>query len=97
MGYSNILALPIFGKTVLAAVAGIIVTIVVAAVVTYLLGIDTTKEDAKLTVTEPVRQVVPDDAILAIANGELVPLEKVNDEVFATKINGRWYCLQTNK
>ena len=88
MGYSNILALPIFGKTVLAAVAGIIVTIVVAAVVTYLLGIDTSKEDAKLTVTEPVRQVVPDDAILAIANGELVPLEKVNDEVFAQKLMG---------
>lgn len=40
MGYSNILALPIFQDTVVAAIIGIIVAIVVAAVVTYILGIE---------------------------------------------------------
>ncbi len=58
-----------FGKTVMAAVIGIVVTIVVAAIVSYVLGIDVKKEDAKLAVTEPVQQTVSDDAILALADG----------------------------
>ncbi|VUW91764.1 PTS system beta-glucoside-specific EIIBCA component [Streptococcus constellatus] len=88
MGYSNILALPIFSKTVMAAVIGIVVTIVVAAIVSYVLGIDVKKEDAKLAVTEPVQQTVSDNAILALADGELLPLETVHDEVFAKKLMG---------
>ena len=87
MGYSNILALPIFGDTVMAAVISIVVTIVVSAIVTYILGIDT-KDTSKLKVTEPIQQIVSDDAILAIVDGELVPLEDVNDEVFAQKLMG---------
>lgn len=40
MGYSTILALPIFQDTILAALAAVIVAIVVAAVVTYVLGFE---------------------------------------------------------
>lgn len=37
----------------------------------------------------------PDTSIVAIANGEMIPLEKVNDEVFAQKImgDGIAFCL----
>lgn len=94
MGYSNVLALPIFGQTIMAAVVGIIIAIVVAAVVTYLLGTDAGKEAAKMTVTEPVRQIVSDDAVFAVADGELVPLENVNDDVFAQKLMGDGIALK---
>ena len=40
MGYSTIMALPIFEDTVLAMLAGIVVTILVAAAVTFVLGYD---------------------------------------------------------
>lgn len=44
MAYSNILALPIFQDTIVAAIAGVVVAIAVAFVVTLVLGFD---EDAK--------------------------------------------------
>ena len=40
MGYSTIMALPIFVETIPAMVAGIVTAIVVAAAVTYVLGFD---------------------------------------------------------
>ena len=39
-GYSTILAIPIFQKTILAIVAAIVVAIVVSAAVTFVLGFD---------------------------------------------------------
>ena len=44
MGYSNIMALPIFQDTIVAAVVAVVVAIVVSAAVAFALGID---EDAK--------------------------------------------------
>ena len=85
MGYSNILALPIFKETALAAAVGILVSIAVAAVVAFVLGIDN-KELEK--VTEPVKVEIADDAIVAAADGHLLPLEAVADEVFSSKMMG---------
>ncbi|MGT2906685.1 glucose PTS transporter subunit IIA [Streptococcus dentiloxodontae] len=87
MGYSNVLALPIFGKTVMAAVVGIIVTIVVAAIASFILGIDDEKSSAE-NVTEPVRAEVPDTALVAVTEGQLIPLEEVSDDVFSAKLMG---------
>lgn len=42
MGYSSILALPIFGDTIIAAAVGILVSIVVSAVVAFIRGVETT-------------------------------------------------------
>ncbi|MBM7642332.1 glucose-specific phosphotransferase system IIA component [Streptococcus loxodontisalivarius] len=84
MGYSNPLALPIFGKTAMAAAVGILVTIVVSAIVAYVLGI----EESNQEVTEPVQITVADDVIVAVADANLVPLEKVDDPVFSQKLMG---------
>ena len=86
MGYSNVLALPIFAETAMAAAIGIVVTIIAAAVVSFILGIDSEAEPKP--VTEPVQQTVADSAVLAVADAELLPLEQVNDEVFAQKLMG---------
>ena len=40
MGYSTVLALPIFQDTILAMAAAIVVAIAVAAAVTYVLGFE---------------------------------------------------------
>lgn len=87
MGYSNILALPIFGNTIIAIVAGIITSIVVAAVVTYVLGIDEKKTTPK--VTEPVHQTFADDEIVAVADGRIEPLEDVADKAFSSGALGK--------
>lgn len=87
MGYSNILALPIFGNTIIAIVAGIITSIVVAAVVTYVLGIDEKKTTPK--VTEPVHQTFADDEIVAVAHGRIEPLEDVADKAFSSGALGK--------
>ncbi|WP_165211645.1 glucose PTS transporter subunit IIA [Streptococcus tangpeifui] len=94
MGYSNVLALPIFANTAMAAVAGIIVSIIVAALVTFFMGVDVEEKSAIETVTEPVQKVVSDDAILAVADAELLPLERVNDEVFSQKLMGDGLAFQ---
>lgn len=85
MGYSNLLALPIFQETVMAIVIGIVATIVTAAVVTYMLGIDETES---VDLAEPVKALYPDDAIVAITEGDLLPLTEVNDQTFSKKMLG---------
>lgn len=85
MGYSNLLALPIFQETVMAIVIGIVATIVTAAVVTYMLGIDETES---VDLAEPVKALYPDDAIVAITEGDLLPLTEVDDETFSKKMLG---------
>lgn len=85
MGYSNILSLPIFKETAMAAAVGILVSIAVAAVVAFVLNID--NEDSEKT-TEPVKVEVADDAIVAVADGQLLALEAVADEVFSSKMMG---------
>lgn len=86
MGYSNLFALPIFEKTVGAAITGVVVAIGVAALVTYLLGFD----DPQVTeITEPVQKEYADNDIVAVATGELEPLSEVKDEAFASGTLGK--------
>lgn len=89
MGYSTILALPIFQDTVLAMLIGIIVCIVVSAVVTYILGFEDDVVGSS-NVEEQAKElpVVGDDKIVAIADAEIIPLEEVNDEAFSQKLMG---------
>lgn len=94
MGYSNIFALPIFEHTVFAIVAGIVTSIVVAAAVTFVLGIDDKKKTVK--VTEPVHENYPDDAIVAVSDAELEPLKDVNDEAFSTGALGKGIAFKLN-
>lgn len=89
MGYSTILALPIFENTMIAMLAAIIVCIVVAAIVTIVLGFEEEDSEQK----EPSQQVsvagkVADNRIVAVSNGIIIPLKNVNDEVFSQKMMG---------
>lgn len=85
MGYSNILALPIFQETVMAIVIAIVATILTSAIVTYILGIE---EEKPVKVAEPVKELYADDDVVSITEGELIPLENVNDETFSQKMMG---------
>lgn len=88
MGYSNILALPIFQKTIGAMAIAVVVAIVVSAVVTYVIGYEA-KDTAKSNdLTKPVHETYADDEIVAVANGELVNLDQVNDEAFSSRAMG---------
>lgn len=91
MGYSTILALPIFQDTVLAMLIGIILCIVVSAVVTYILGFeDDAVGSSSVEEQAAIKElpVVGDDKIVAIADAEIIPLEEVNDEAFSQKLMG---------
>lgn len=100
-GYSTILALPIFEHTMWAMAIAIAVDIIVAAVVTFILGFEDdpveSEEPAVGTVSTSVQ--VPDLAIPAIAckagtvyapvQGTAIPSEEIPDETFATGVLGR--------
>lgn len=91
MGYSTILALPIFQDTVLAMLIGIIVCIVVSVVVTYILGFeDDVVGSSNVEEQAAIKElpIVGDDKIVAIADAEIIPLEEVNDEAFSQKLMG---------
>lgn len=68
--------------------AGCVTSIVVAAIVTYIVGFEDIPSDQQATDNEPVQKLYPDDAIVAVASGELENIEDVNDEVFSTKMMG---------
>ena len=76
MGYSNILALPIYGKTVWAIVVAIIVSIVVSTGVTLALYRDETESKNS------------DEDIVSVADANLLDLSNVKDESFANKSLG---------
>lgn len=91
MGYSNIIALPIFQDTVVAMIIGVIVAIVVAGVVTFILGIE---DQSKSKITKPVMKVYDDQDIIAISDGKVIKLEDVNDEAFASHALGDGVAFQ---
>ncbi len=100
MGYSTILALPIFEQTIGAAAAAVVVAIVVAAVVTFII----TPADEEKTgnastskaVTENEPAAVPDDALVAVADGEMINITSVSDETFASKMLGDGVAFRLN-
>ena len=80
MGYSTILALPIFLETAGAMVVAILVAIVVACAVTMVLGID---EGPAAELPEHA-----DDELVAVVDGTQVPLSSVSDQTFASGMLG---------
>lgn len=85
MGYSNILALPIFKETAGYMAIAILAAIVTACVVTAIIGIDEKKPEP---VTKPVETIYGDDEIIAVADGVMKPITEVNDQAFASKALG---------
>lgn len=91
MGYSTVLALPIFQETMLAAGIAMIAAIVVAAAMTFLLGFEEAAEDRPATEEEPggsVSEETEAGPITAPADGNMIPIETVHDETFASKMMG---------
>ena len=94
-GYSTILAVPIFQDTVLAILAAIAVAIAVAATVTFVLGFEESEivsdDDNEEEKTE-ADAIVPMErdklAIKAVADGHVIALENVDDEIFSQKALG---------
>lgn len=92
MGYSTVLALPIFQETMLAAAVAMAVSVIVAAVVTFILGFEeegagadgASKKQETDADAEPSRA----DAIVAVSDGTMIAIETVNDETFASKMLG---------
>ena len=80
MGYSTILALPIFLETVGGMLLSCIVAIVVAAIVSAILGID---EGPAAELPEHA-----DTELVAVVDGTQVPLASVSDETFASGMLG---------
>ncbi len=85
MGYSTIMALPIFQDTMLAMALGIATAILVAAAVTYVLGFEEETPVQKTVNTEPAKD---SKDIKAPVKGEMIDITTVNDETFAQKILG---------
>ncbi len=101
MGYSTVLALPIFVDTIGAMLAGMVVTIIVAAAVTYILGIEEKSDAAEEEKEEQkdgsvIQEVKPEGSakpegepyIAAVMDGEMVDISTVPDEMFAEKMLG---------
>ena len=89
MGYSTLLALPIFQDTIIAAAAAIAVAIVVSAVVTFLITSDTdSPANMAQDTNTPAISPTADDVLTAPTDGEMVDITTVNDETFSGKILG---------
>lgn len=96
MGYSTLLALPIFQNTIMAAAVAVVVAIVVAAIVTFFITSEVVPEQKPLKAKEECSNEeevtaivsVPDDVLVALADGEMIDLTTVKDETFAQKILG---------
>lgn len=90
MGYSTLLAPPIFKETFIGMAVSIVATVLVSAVVTFLLGFDEEKED-EATETGAATPVASSgaSAIAATAKGPVVPMDKIPDAVFSEGILGQ--------
>lgn len=87
MGYSTVLALPIFKETIVAGAIAIVTAIIVAAVVTFILGFEETEEGTEIP-ADLTPEAMKTLSIVAVADGKMIPIETVNDETFASKMIG---------
>ena len=92
MGYSTVLALPIFQDTILAMAIGIIVAILAAAAVTFVLGFDDDVSDAEETSpaieSSDEGENLGDPVVYAPVAGKVISRENIPDETFAAGILG---------
>ncbi len=85
MGYSTILALPIFAETFVAMLIAIVAAVIVAALVTFVLD----KEEMPVEeVPTAFEAVAADDQLVAVTDGNMIDLATVKDETFASKVLG---------
>lgn len=98
MGYSTVLALPIFQDTIISMAIAIITAIIVAAIVTFILGFEDVdeRENAAPVISEKTAEtmsshtenVSSDTDIVAVADGNMIDIGTVNDETFASRMMG---------
>lgn len=90
-----------FGDTFLYYVIGIILAFAVTAVLTYILGIDESGDEAesesKVAVTDSSVTQKNEFAIGVFAEGNIIKLEDVNDEVFASGTMGKGVAILPDK
>ncbi|MTB64503.1 PTS beta-glucoside transporter subunit EIIBCA [Streptococcus sp. zg-86] len=105
-GYSNLLAIPIFEKTILAIIIAIVVAIVSSCVITMLLGFDESilVTETSATHSEEVdttASVVLSDtnasSIAAPVSGAVVALSDVDDQVFASGAMGSGVAIKPSE
>jgi beta-glucoside PTS system EIICBA component len=95
-GYSTLLAIPIFQQTILAILAGIIVTIIVSAVVTMSLGFDETNISENIPEDSDVQPVKKGrEDVMAPASGAVIKLEDVQDAMFSQGMLGQGCGIQS--
>lgn len=91
MGYSTILAVPIFQDTMIYALIAIAIGIVTACVVTFILCPEISLEDVEVSgsAASDVPAVTAEDGdIVAVVDGKMIDITTVNDETFAGKMLG---------
>lgn len=94
-GYSTLLAIPIFQQTILAIIAGIIVTIVVAAIVTMSLGFDENDISDHFSEESSVEPSTEAKVIMSPTAGQIVKLEDIQDPMFSQGILGQGCGIQS--
>lgn len=93
MGYSTILALPLFEGTILYMAIAVAAAFVTAAIVTFVISPEISKEGIEETVETVLPESIPEDdddtdKIAAVADGQMIDMKTVNDETFATSMLG---------
>lgn len=89
MGYSTILALPIFENTMLAMAVGIVVAIVAAAAVTFVLGFEDDAKEAEPAIGLSAAEASSGEPVVyAPVTGKVIAREEIPDETFAAGILG---------
>lgn len=91
MGYSSILAIPIFEETMLAICVAIATSIIVSFLVTAIVGIETKTKDTSEKTKEVREKVVncEKNAIYSPMAGNVIPMDKIPDPVFAEGVLGK--------
>lgn len=91
MGYSSILAIPIFEETMLAICVAIATSIIVSFLVTAIVGIETKTKDTPEKTKEKREKVVncEKNAIYSPMAGNVIPMDKIPDPVFAEGVLGK--------
>lgn len=103
-GYSTILAIPIFEKTIMAIIIAIIVTIISACIITMLLGFDESilvsdEDNAENAEESQIKEQisVEDSELVAPLSGQVIPLAEVNDQVFASEAMGKGVAIKPSE
>ena len=83
MGYSTILAVPIFQDTIIAILTAVVVAIVVAGIVAFILGGSAAKADEDKNI-QPTKNM-----LYAPVSGKYIPLKEIADGVFSEGMLGQ--------